>query len=791
MSDVITQASIYEVLAKPNECLIQHMTNVGVLAHVMLTQSVFHSALVKLAKMTESKSEKDTLDFLTYIFAMHDIGKIHPEFQKNIRNPNKRASKFRHEIYGARVLRKMLKSKGMSSRMAFLAADIIESHHQKSGKGESPDDIDYWQKIQHDNEKIISEHFPFNVNINVKKEDGNKFGHLALGCLICCDWLASGDLVFGNMPSIHNYENYFNTAKVRAKDFVMKSGLENRELPYADFEQMFPFIKEPTPVQKIILEHRGKTLFQIIESPMGSGKSEAAFYAAFHTGYPCSGIIECMPTNATAATMQPRMDEMMNKLGLGNSFRVGGLQKIDVPEKNTKNLWEVVKAMKLSAPYIIGTIDQMLCCVRAVRYSDLMLAFVQPHAVILDEVHSYDPLTVNIIKAFLKFAKAYEIPVIMMTATLPAALKKSFMSVYSNNFSISDRYPMITSFDADMKKFIEKTPEKKPENYEIEFEQVHNIYDNCKEIAEIALDLVKNGGCCSVVLNTVERAVRTAHELKKRNSDAEVFLVHGRMTKTQKDEKVKKIVSIAGSSEDARRRRPKKAVFVSTQIIELSVDADFDFMLSDLSPIDTLFQRSGRLWRSPKPGTIRDSLPVKRKLLVLVPDNSHKAHGPYQENIMQNTLNTMQKKYLIPSEIKSALNTVYTESIVKELLDEESLEAEIGCQSIRDGKFELNKKALRKSNRNVRESQKTSQKTSKKTWKIAFADEDKVAKAERNLNEAMSFMKNFVVSVAEKRKPEGKELKGYLKSIILADENGEFRFDNFYGCYKKSWINER
>ena len=262
------------------------------------------------------------------------------------------------------------------------------------------------------------------------------------------------------------------------------------------------------------------------------------------------------------------------------------------------------------------------------------------------------------------------------------------------------------------------------------------------------------------------------------------------MTKKQKDAKIKEIVALAGSSEDARRHRPKKAVFVSTQIIELSVDADFDFMLSDLAPIDTLFQRIGRLWRSSKPGTVRDSFLSGRMLFVLVPDDLKKCY-PYKKEIMENTLKTIKEKYLIPSEIKSALNTVYTESVVAELLYAQSLEAEIGCQSIQNGKFELNKKALSKSNKNVRESQKTSQKTSKKTWKIAFADETEVAKAEKNLTDAMNFMESNVVSVAEKEKPEGKELKGYLKDIILANKNGKFCFDNFYGCYKKSWLNVR
>lgn len=770
----------YKVLAKPTECLIQHMTNVGVLTRTMLTQSVLHSALVKLAKMTESGAEKDTLDFLTYIFAMHDIGKAHPEFQKNIRNQNKRVGDFRHEVYGARVLREMLKSKGMGSRMAFLAASIIKNHHQKDEKGENPDDEEFWSKIQRDNEKIINEHFPFSINITVKKECENGFGHLALGCLICCDWLASGNLVFKSMPSIQNYENYLNAARIRAEDFVMRSGLERKELPYADFEQMFPFIKEPMPVQKVILNHRGKTLFQIIESPMGSGKSEAAFYAAFHTGFPCTGIIECMPTNSTAITMQPRMDAMMTELGLGESFRVGGLQKLDTPEKEVENLWEAVRAMKLSAPYIIGTIDQMLRCIRAVRYSDLQLAFVQSHAVILDEVHSYDPLTVNIIKAFLKFAKAYEIPVIMMTATLPDALKKRFMSVYSNSFSVSENYPLITSFDAAKGKFIEESPEKKPENYEIAFEQIYGIYDDCNKIAKRALDLVKNGGCCSVILNTVKRAVMVAYALKEADSGTEVYLAHGQMTKKQKDEKVKEIVALTGSSDTARNIRPKKAVFVSTQIIEMSVDADFDFMISDLAPIDTLFQRTGRLWRSKKPGTVRDTVKIKRKLFVLVPNKlNEKKCQPYEKEILTNTLKTMKEKYFIPADIKQALNAVYTKGIMEELLHAESLKAEIGCQNIGKGKFDINKRELNKNNENVREMT--------NTWKIAFADDETVSKAEKDLNKAIEFMENNVISITEI--PEGKEMNGYLSGIILANKNdSKIGFDGFYGCYKKEWI---
>lgn len=252
------------------------------------------------------------------------------------------------------------------------------------------------------------------------------------------------------------------------------------------------------------------------------------------------------------------------------------------------------------------------------------------------------------------------------------------------------------------------------------------------------------------------------------------------MTKKQKDEKVKKVISLAGSSEDARRHRPKKAVFVSTQIIEISVDIDLDFMISDLAPIDVLFQRIGRLWRASKPGTVRDSFLSERMLFVLVPDDLKKCY-PYRKEIVGNTLKTMKKTYLIPSKIKCSLNDVYTESVIKELLDEKKLKAKIGCQSIEKEKFSIDEKTLNRNNQNVREEQ--------ETWKIAFADEDKVAKAERDLNEAVNFMERFVVSVVEKEKPEGKEMDGYLKGIVLIDKNDpKFRFSNFYGCYKREWI---
>src|SRR5262249_25473923 len=60
-----------------------------------------------------------------------------------------------------------------------------------------------------------------------------------------------------------------------------------------------------------------------------------------------------------------------------------------------------------------------------------------------------------------------------------------------------------------------------------------------------------------------------------------------------------------------------KCVLVATQVVEQSLDLDFDVMVSDVAPVDLVLQRAGRLHRhdrGDRPGAVR-----KPRLLLIEP----------------------------------------------------------------------------------------------------------------------------------------------------------------------------
>ena len=114
---------------------------------------------------------------------------------------------------------------------------------------------------------------------------------------------------------------------------------------------------------------------------------------------------------------------------------------------------------------------------------------------------------------------------------------------------------------------------------------------------------LEHGGCAAVICNTVNRSIEVYRHLRDNLKDTECLLFHARTLQMWRREREEEVLRKFGKGEKQKDgtcvnpHRPKRAVLVATQVIEQSLDLDFDLMVSEIAPMDLLLQRCGRLHR--------------------------------------------------------------------------------------------------------------------------------------------------------------------------------------------------
>lgn len=129
--------------------------------------------------------------------------------------------------------------------------------------------------------------------------------------------------------------------------------------------------------------------------------------------------------------------------------------------------------------------------------------------------------------------------------------------------------------------------------------EIHRLDDDDEALLQCLHLLLQEGGCIGIIRNTVNRAQRTAALLSQRTPH-EVVLVHSRflaVDRLQREKHLRARLGPPGEGAD----RPAALIVVGTQVLEQSLDVDFDCMITDLAPIDLVLQRLGRLHRHARP----------------------------------------------------------------------------------------------------------------------------------------------------------------------------------------------
>jgi CRISPR-associated endonuclease/helicase Cas3 len=349
----------------------------------------------------------------------------------------------------------------------------------------------------------------------------------------------------------------------------------------------------------------------LVEAPMGEGKTELAFLAHLRlqarNGH--RGLYVALPTQATGNALFQRLLTFLGNFATasmdvqlvhgGASMNDDLLRLRDVDHSHdatlSASLWFSQRRRPLLSPYGVGTVDQALLATLNVKHHFVRLWGLSNRVVVLDEIHAYDTYTTGLIVTLLQWLRALGSSVVLMSATLPKARRDELMAAWGVPAAQVPDLPYPRVLLADETGIHGNSFTARP----LSPIRLHGLGESVEEMASKAIELLAYGGCGALIVNTVERAqllYRILRDQLKRGG-AELLLFHARFPADERREHEQRVLERFGLAQN----RPERALLIATQVAEQSLDIDFDFMLSDLAPVDLLLQRAGRLHRHIRP----------------------------------------------------------------------------------------------------------------------------------------------------------------------------------------------
>lgn len=469
--------------------------------------------------------------------------------------------------------------------------------------------------------------------------------------VIMSDWIASNSDFFPLTFRVESWEEFRLRADAAWVSFALPSSwhAEKSELEGEDFfHRRFAGLPENARLRPAQLEALRAALgmddpgLLIIEAPMGNGKTEASLLCAevMAAKSGAGGVAYLLPTMATSNAMFSRVEEWLktvpdskgelmrsmqllhskaalnpgySKLRSWGSTWMGDEAKAYVEEGVIAHQWFAGKKRGLLSSFVVGTVDQLLMAALKVKHVQLRHLGLAGKVVVVDEVHAYDAYMNTYLDRILTWLGAYGVPTILLSATLPANRRDELIHAYRgkdrksvrNNSRRKDiprapceesgrpAYPLITAttYTGALDQGMYRICEDLSAGTNV---IVREMEDDDRTLVAQLNDLLSDGGCACVLRDTVSRAQSTYQQLKKAFGASCVKLVHSRFIAVDRMRNDAELLRLLGPDSD---NRPDKLIVVGTQVIEQSLDIDFDVMITDIAPIDLLLQRMGRLHR--------------------------------------------------------------------------------------------------------------------------------------------------------------------------------------------------
>jgi CRISPR-associated endonuclease/helicase Cas3 len=537
------------------------------------------------------------------------------------------------------------------------------------------------------------------------------------GYVTVADWIGSvsaADYFEWHASGPSDYPAYFERVRGVAKRALVKLRWVDDPRPAGpgDFETVIGLAPRRLQEATASPEVTAASLV-VVEAPMGEGKTEAALHLVdtWNAG-DARGFYIGLPTQATANQMHGRVRQYLARRLDGRDVNLvlahGGamLQDLDVlpaavfsedddaaAAKGYRlrdgegavaaGEWFLQRKRALLAACGVGTIDQALMAVLQVKHVFVRLFGLAGKPVVIDEVHAYDTYMTGLLERLLEWLGALESPVVLLSATLPSERRRRLLRAYlrgrSGDMNAEPEraggaaYPRVSYLDGSREAAIHFEADDRSR-------RTLRLEHAPEDPAALAryLDACMGERCCAVVVcNTVARAQETYRALREELGlvhGEQILLFHARFREKDRQEIERRVLQLFGppdaNGDRTASRPPGRFVLVATQVVEQSLDVDFDLMVSDMAPADLLLQRAGRLRRHRRSdrGAGDDTLHVRwppEKDGVPQFDGGTKA--VYDEHILLRTwaaLQAYRMQIAIPDDVSKLVDRVYAEGEV-------------------------------------------------------------------------------------------------------------------------------
>ncbi|MBS4537078.1 CRISPR-associated helicase Cas3' [Clostridium sp. D2Q-11] len=495
-------------------------------------------------------------DMLYKVCLIHDLGKMNLKFQDKIEDRARHKEEIPHGILSLAFIDKnyLIKEEGYSKNDIKIIAHAIALHHErelnytmeelkKEVELIKKESLDFkYDKLEHISVRMLSQRYFAKDTINERENEKLFYEYVLIkGLLNRIDYAASGYI---------DVEKENDFLLDRLKNVMKKWQKKDENSKWND-------------LQKHMLNNRDENIIAIAET--GMGKTEAGLlWIGNNKGFftlPLKTAINAMYNRITKDIVY---DNYEDKVGMLHSDAYDQYLNRSTESKDIDEYYN--KTKQLSLPLTICTLDQIFDFVFRYRGFEPKLATLSYSKIVIDEIQMYSPDLIAYLIVGLKYITKVGGKFAILTATLPNIVvdllkKENVEFIEPKTFTKENR----------VRHSIKVIKNR------IKSEYVNNLYNRNKVL---------------VICNTVKEAQRVYMELKEEFEIENINLFHSNFIK--KDRKLKEDHILRVGDKDNN----EYGIWVTTQVVEASLDIDFDILVTELSDLNGLFQRMGRCYRN-------------------------------------------------------------------------------------------------------------------------------------------------------------------------------------------------